>query len=285
MALPPPSTTSPSVSESGLYDSARRPPPFVEEFLALLRYRDLVAQLILRNVKARYKRSILGVAWTMINPLLTMLVLTLVFSAVFRFPTRQYALYVLSGLLAWNFFAQTTVAAMGDLIWSGGLIGRIYLPKSAFAVSAIGTGLVNLLLALVPFAIIAVAVGGPIRPAFLLLPIPILCLAGFALGIGLALSTAAVYFQDVMPMYEILLTAWLYLTPVIYPIDLVPPAVQAVLRWNPMTYLVGLFRSVVYDGQAPRPDALLAAVVISLVTLLAGWWVFSRRAREFAYHV
>ncbi len=270
---------------TSLYDSARRPPPFVEELFALLRYRDLVAQLILRNVKARYKRSILGVAWTMVNPLLTMLVLTLVFSAVFRFPTRQYALYVLSGLLAWNFFAQTTVAAMGDLIWSGGLIGRIFLPKSAFAVSAIGTGLVNLLLALVPFAVIAIVVGGPITPALLLLPIPILCLAAFALGIGLAVSTAAVYFQDVMPTYEILLTAWLYLTPVIYPIDMVPQGVQSVLRWNPMTYLVALFRAVVYDGQVPDLQALAATAGIALVTLLAGWWIFSRRAREFAYHV
>lgn len=268
-----------------MYNSAKRPRPFVEEFLALVRYRDLVTQLILRNVKARYKRSILGVAWTMINPLLTMLVLTLVFSAVFRQPTRQYALYVLSGLLAWNFFAQTTVAAMGDLIWSGGLIGRIFLPKSAFAVSAIGTGLVNLLLAMVPYGIIALAVGGPVRPAILLLPIPVLCLAGFALGIGLALSSAAVYFQDVMPTYEILLTAWLYLTPIIYPIDMVPAGVQTLLRFNPMYYLVSVFRAIVYDGQAPRLDHLAAAIALSLGTLLLGWWIFTRRAREFAYHV
>jgi len=276
---------SPPMNATGVYDSARRPPAFIEEFQALLRYRDLIAQLVLRNVKARYKRSILGIAWTMVNPLLTMLVLTLVFSAIFRFPTRQYALYVLSGLLAWNFFAQTTVAAMGDLIWSGGLVGRIFLPKSAFAVSAVGTGVVNLLLALVPYAIIALVVGGPITPALMLLPVAMLCLAGFALGVGLALSTAAIYFQDVMPTYEIILMAWLYLTPIIYPIDLVPQSVQAVLRWNPMTYLVGLFRTVVYDGRMPSVTALAGALGISSAVLLAGWWIFSRRAREFAYHV
>jgi ABC-type polysaccharide/polyol phosphate export permease len=274
-----------SETGTGLYDSAHRPPPFIEELVALYRYRDLVVQLILRNVKARYKRSILGVAWTMINPLLTMLVLTLVFSALFRIPSRQYALYVLSGLLAWNFFAQTTIAAMGDLIWSGGLLGRIFLPKSAFAVSAVGTGLVNLALALVPYWIIAAALGAPIRPAILLLPLPVLCLALFALGLGLALSTAAVYFQDVMPTYEIVLTAWMYVTPVIYPIDLVPRAVQSLLRANPMFYLVSVFRSVLYDGQAPRPDHLALAFVLSLASLLVGWWVFTRRARDFAYHV
>jgi ABC-type polysaccharide/polyol phosphate export permease len=274
-----------SEAGTGLYDSAHRPPPFVEELVALFRYRDLVVQLILRNVKARYKRSILGVAWTMINPLLTMLVLTLVFSALFRIPSRQYALYVLSGLLAWNFFAQTTVAAMGDLIWSGGLLGRIFLPKSAFAVSAVGTGLVNLALALVPYWIIAAALGAPIRPAILLLPLPVLCLALFALGLGLALSTAAVYFQDVMPTYEIVLTAWMYVTPVIYPIDLVPQAVQSLLRVNPMFYLVSVFRSVLYDGQAPRPDHMALAFALSLTSVLVGWWVFTRRARDFAYHV
>ncbi len=280
-----PRSALPSGIEAGLYDSAHRPPPFVEELVALFRYRDLVVQLVLRNVKARYKRSILGVAWTMINPLLTMLVLTLVFSALFRIPSRQYALYVLSGLLAWNFFAQTTVAAMGDLIWSGGLLGRIFLPKSAFAVSAVGTGLVNLALALVPYWIIAAALGAPIRPAILLLPLPVLCLALFALGVGLALSTAAVYFQDVMPTYEIVLMAWMYVTPVIYPIDLVPQAVQSFLRVNPMFYLVSAFRSVLYDGQAPRPDHLALAFALSLASLLLGWWVFTRRARDFAYHV
>jgi len=121
--------------QANVYDTSARPSAFIEEMQSLYRYRELIVQLISRSVKTRYKRSFLGVAWTMINPLLTMSVLTLVFSGLFGFPARSYALYVLSGLLLWNFFAQTTTAAMGDLIWSGGLIGRVYLPKSIFAVS------------------------------------------------------------------------------------------------------------------------------------------------------
>lgn len=268
-----------------VYDSARRPPAFVEEFLALVRYRDLVAQWIARSVKTRYKRSLLGVAWTMVNPLLTMAVLTLVFSQLFRTPVRNYALYVLSGLLVWNFVAQSTTAAMGDLVWSGGLLGRVFVPKAVFAVSAVGTGLVNLGLALVPYALISLLLGGRITPAWLLLPLPVLAAGVFALGLGLMLSTAAVYFPDVMPTYEVLLMAWLYLTPVIYPLELLPRGVQTLLQLNPMLHLIGAFRSIVYQGDAPEVGTLAIAWLIALGTLAVGWWTFTRRARDFAYRL
>jgi ABC-2 type transport system permease protein len=221
----------------------------------------------------------------MVNPLLTMLVLTLVFSRLFRTPTRNYALYVLSGLLLWNFFAQTTTAAMGDLVWSGGLLGRIFVPKSVFAVSAVGTGLVNLALALIPYTLIALLLGAPLRPAILLLPLPILITSLFALGVALALSAAAIYFPDVMPMYEVLLTAWLYLTPVIYPIDLLPEGVRSALRLNPIFHMLQAFRSSLYEGRPPEAGTLTVGFLVALATLAAGWWIFTRKAREYAYHV
>ncbi|MEW6567722.1 MAG: ABC transporter permease [Chloroflexota bacterium] len=269
--------------ESEVYDSARRPSPLVEEFLALVRYRDLVAQWIARSVKTRYKRSLLGVAWTMVNPLLTMAVLTVVFSHLFRTPVRSYPLYVLSGLLLWNFIAQSTTAAMGDLIWSGGLLGRAFVPKAVFAVSAIGTGLVNLVLALVPYGLISLLLGGGLTSAWLLLPLPILAASVFALGLGLVLSTAAVYFPDVMPTYEVLLMAWLYLTPVIYPMEVLPQGVRTLLRFNPMVHLISAFRSVLYEGQPPEAGTLLIAWLMGLGMLAVGWWTFTRKAREFAY--
>ncbi|MGD8865295.1 MAG: ABC transporter permease, partial [Anaerolineales bacterium] len=157
------------------FDSSSRDAPPIEEFRALYKYRELIRQLISRTIKTRYKRSVLGVAWTMINPLLTMAVLTLVFSQLFRFPTKTYALHVLSGLLIWNFFAQTTTAAMGELMWSGGLLGRIYMPKSAFAVAAVGTGLVNLGLALVPYLVISIVLG--VSPTLEIFFLPVIVLA------------------------------------------------------------------------------------------------------------
>jgi len=268
-----------------VYDSNARPSPLVEEFQALLQYRDLITQLISRSVKTRYKRSFMGVAWTMLNPLLTMLVLTLVFSSVFRYPMTNYALYVLSGLLLWNFFSQSTTAAMGDLIWSGGLLSRIFVPKAVFAVAAIGTGLVNLSLAVVPYLVIALFAGGKISWNLLLLPLPILITAIFSLGIGLAISSMAIYFPDIVPMYEVLLTAWMYLTPAIYPIEVLPQNIQALLRFNPMYYHMQVFRVILYEGKLPSLDVLLISLVIALFSLLFGWWVFNRKAHEYTYRI
>ena len=267
------------------YDSAARRSPFVEEFAALLHYRDLVVQLIGRTIKTRYKRSVLGVAWTMVNPLLTMVVLTLVFSTLFRFDTRGYALYVLSGLLVWNFFAQTTTAAMGDLVWSGDLIGRIFLPKSAFAVSAIGTGLVNWLLALAPYTIIALVLGEPPSWTWILLPIPMLALGMLALGVGLGLSAAAVYFPDVVPTYEVLLMAWMYLTPVIYPVSALPPYARFVLQFNPVLYPMESFRALLLEGRVPGIVDVALSLLVGLAALIIGWWVFTSRSREYAFRV
>jgi len=272
-------------ADHALYDSSQRRTPFVEELLTVYQYRDLVLQLIARTVKTRYKRSVLGVAWTMINPLLTMLVLTLVFSTIFKFDTGNYALFVLSGLLIWNFFAQSTTAAMGDLIWSGGLVGRIYLPKSAFSVAAIGTALVNLGFALLPYALIALALG--VRPAWtwLLLPLPALMIALLALGVGLGLSAAAVYFPDVMPTYEVLLMAWMYLTPVIYPLRVLPAGVQQLLKFNPIYYPLTVFRALLVDGVLPSAADVAIGLLAGLAALVMGWWVFTRRSREMAYRV
>jgi len=251
----------------------------------LLHYRELIVQLISRSVKTRYKRSFLGVAWTMVNPLLTMGVLTLVFSGLFRFPAENYALYVLSGLLLWNFFAQSTTAAMGDLMWSGGLITRVYFPKSVFPVAAVGTGLFNLLLALVPYFIIALILGAEISIAILYLPIPMLILTIFTLGVAMALSSVVVFFADVLPMYEIVLTAWLYLTPIIYPIDLVPEPIQAILRFNPLLPIIQAFRAPLYEGRPPDLSTLAYAFAAALVVLVLGWWMFTRKSREFATYV
>jgi ABC-2 type transport system permease protein len=268
-----------------VYDTAARPPSFVEEFQALRRYRDLIGQLIARAIKTRYKRSWLGIAWTMMVPLMTMGVLTLVFSQLFEFNGRQYALYVLSGLILWNFFSQSTTAAMGELVWSGGLIGRVFVPKAVFAVAAVGAGLINLVLALLAYVLIALLLAQPIPWTILLIPLPMIMTALFALGVGLVVSTGAVYFQDVMPTYEVLLTAWMYLTPIIYPVSLLPEPVQTILKFNPMYYLVISFRSLLLDGVIPEPMTLMIGSLVSIVVFGLGWLIFTRRAREYAYYV
>ena len=269
----------------GVHDSAKRPPLPLEELIELVRYRDLIGQLVRRDIVTRYKRSALGITWTMLNPLGMMLVLTVAFSQVFR-ATHAYSAYLLIGLVAWNFFAQTTVTAMRNMVWGGSLIQKIYIPKTVFAVSAIGTGMVNLLLSMVPLAIVIVVNGLPLRPTVLLLPLAFLLLACFALGMGLLLSTMAAYFPDVAEMYEIALTAWMYLTPIIYPEEAIPEHIGIWLfNLNPMYYFVRLFRQALYYDVWPAPERLAVAVAVALIALVIGWVDFTRKADEFAYRI
>lgn len=269
-----------------VYDSTQTPPPFWEELVELWRYRDLVVQMVLRDIKVRYKRSWLGVAWTLLHPLMMMVVLTLVFSHLFRFELAYYPVYLLSGTILWNFFAQSSTQAMLQLIWGGSLLTHIYLPRTVFAVVAVGTGLVNLLLTLIPLALIQWAIGAPLHPqAWAWLPIPIVLTAMFTLGVGLFVSTFAVYFPDFADMYQVGTLAWYFLTPVLYPKSIIPEAYRWWLNLNPVYHLVEAFRMPIYYGYSAGPHTLAAATVAAVGTLVLGWLVFTARAHEIAYRL
>lgn len=270
---------------SSIYDTANRPAPLWEELAAAWKYRDLVSQLVSRDLKLRYKRSVLGVVWTMLNPLAMMLVLTLVFSHLFRFTIPYYSVYVLSGMVLWNLFAQSTTSAMSALVWGGPLLSRIYAPRTLFALTAVGTGLANLLISLGPLAAIMAATGVPFRPALVWILAPIILTAVFALGVALLLSTVAISFPDLVEMYQIALSAWYFLTPVLYPIAILPENSRGWLQFNPMYYLVELFRVPIYSGNAFDTRTLLVAVLISVAVLIVGWTVFTARADKIAYRI
>jgi ABC-type polysaccharide/polyol phosphate export permease len=267
------------------YDSAARRIPVIEELLELLRYRDLLQLLVANSIKTRYKRSALGVVWTLLHPLLTMAVLSVAFSAVFHTQVVNYPVYILAGLICWNFFAQSTSVATGSLVWGGSLLKRIYIPRAIFSVAAIGNGLVNLALALGPLVVIMLVLRQPLRPALVFLPVSIGLVAMFALGVALFLSTLAVFFVDVVDLYTVLLSVWFYLTPVIYPTEIVPARYLWLLRLNPMYSLLDLFRAPIYRGALPETWVILTAGAWALGALVIGWWTFTRKADEFAYRV
>lgn len=268
-----------------VYDSQQRGSAALNELREVVRYRDLVVQIIRRDILTRYKRSVLGVAWTMLNPLGTMIILTFAFSRIFS-NIPGYAAYVLSGLIGWTFFAQTTNAAISHLVWGGGLLKRIYVPRTVFALSAIGTGLVNVLLSLIPLLAVTIIIGIPIRASILVLPVSILILAMFSLGVGLIVSAVAVYFTDVAEMYQIVLTAWMYLTPVIYPETILPDRYRIWIAWlNPMYHLIRIFRDPVYGGTIPDIQTLLYSGIVSILILTIGWIFFTRKADEFPYRI
>jgi len=266
-----------------IYDSARHANSFITEFTALIRYRELVRQMISRSIKTRYKRSALGVIWTMLNPLLTMTVLTIVFSTLFRFQIEHYPVYILSGLLAWNFFASTTNLAMGEMLWSGDLLKRIYLPKAIFVVSTTGSGLVNMALSMIPLLAIMLITRTPITTSILILPVSILALTIFAMGVGFLLSTIVVYFQDIMPIYEVILMIGMYATPIIYPPEIVPEQYKIITELNPIYYFVRCFQEPIFKGQIPSMEIWITTFFIAIFTLIVGWYIFTRKVNEYAY--
>ncbi len=272
-------------SEDLIYDSARRGPVALEELRGIFRYRDLIFQLIRKDIVARYKRSVLGVAWTMIQPLGMMIILSVVFSTLFS-QVKGYPAYILSGLIAWTFFSQATSAMMTQIVWGGALLRQIYVPRTSFAVSSIGTGLTNLGISFVPLVFIVLIIGLPIRWSILFMPVSMLLLGAFALGVGLIISTMSIYFPDVADMYSLVLTGWMYLTPIVYPETLIPETYRYwFFHLNPMYYYVKIFRVPIFEGRFPDWDILLVATLISTITLIIGWLFFSKRSDEFAYHL
>lgn len=268
-----------------VYDSASYRVSAISELKELGKYRYLLGQLIRRDILTRYKRSVLGVAWTMLNPLGTMLILTFVFSNFFKSAVPHYPVYILSGLLVWNFFSQGTNAAISGLVWGGSLLKRIYIPSTVFGVSAIGTALVNLVISLVPLVTVMLIDGARFYLSMFFLPVSILLVTAFTLGFGLFLSSLAVFFPDVAEMYQVLLTAWMYLTPIIYPESLISAAWMPIYKINPMYWMVKMFRLPIFEGRLPNLQEFLPALAWSVGMLVVGWIYFTSKTEEYAYRV
>jgi ABC-type polysaccharide/polyol phosphate export permease len=268
---------------SPIYDSSARRIPFIYEFKELIRYRFLLWNLISRDLKVRYKRSFLGFLWAMMNPLLTMIVLMLVFLNIFRFDIENYPIYILSGLLLWNLFARGTAMAIRSLLDNNFIYKQIYVPASVFVAASIGGALVNLLFALFPLLALTLIVGIPPHLSWLFLPVPILLTALFAFGFGLIIAALAVFFTDILDIYEVGMNAFFYLTPIIYPVSILKEPLAGIERFNPMLYFLDIFRAPLIDGRLPSLEQLALSTLMALVFTVVGWFLFTRLSAQFAY--
>ncbi|HKH45147.1 MAG TPA: ABC transporter permease [Thermoanaerobaculia bacterium] len=257
--------------------------------MELLRYRDLVGALVSRDLKVRYRRSAIGFLWTMLQPLLMMLVLRTVFSTLFQAKSAEvptnYEIYALAGILFWNFFSQSIVASMNSLRGNAQLLQKLPVPKAVFPLATVLSGLVNLLFALLPLLVLLIVSGYPLRPALLFLPVAILIAALFTLGAGLLLSPLAVFFSDVVELIGVLLTLMFYLTPVIYPKDIVPEKLRWVVRFNPVRSILEVFRDPIYQGEIPPLSHLSVSIGITLILLAVGAWVFRRSSDRIPFYI
>ena len=255
------------------------------ELRDLMQHAHLARQLVHRDLTIRYKRSVLGFLWTMLHPLLLMLIFLVVFSNVFRFQTPHYETYFLSEYIGWIFFAQTVTHVMAAVAWNGPLMKRIRVPPSIFTISATISGLINLLLSLAMLFVIMLIAGAPLRPTLLFLPVSLVVLAMFTFGIALALAAVSVFFADVREMIQAALPAVMYLTPIIYPISIIPERWRPFFKLNPVAYVLEIVRDPIYYGILPTPLTMTIAVMVSIASVVFGWMIFSRLAPRFHAHV
>jgi ABC-2 type transport system permease protein len=252
----------------------------------LYRYRDLIWALVARDLKVRYRRSVIGLFWSMLQPLLTLIVMTLVFSTLFKFDLNNYPVYALSGILFWNFFNQSIVASMNSLKGYAHILQKLPVPMAVFPVSTVISGIVNLLLALVPLFAILIFTHHPIGPSLLFLPVAILIAALFTLGAGLLLAPLAVFFGDVVELITVVLTLLFYMTPVFYPMSIVEGhRFFFLIRYNPARSILEVFRDPIYFQKIPPISHLTVAVLVALVALGVGAWAFRRSGDKIPFYL
>jgi ABC-2 type transport system permease protein len=261
-----------------VYDSAQRPFPLVREAGNAWRHRRLLGVLVVRDVTVRYKRSALGVWWTLLNPLLTTAVMWVVFSQVFRFATgaTPYLVYLLSGLVVVTFFSTAVLGVAGSLLRGSAILSKIYVPPELFAVAATAVAVFDLAISLIPLFIVQAAYGVGIPWTVLLVPVPVFCLAAFAAGIGLALAPAAVRFGDVLQLTTVGLYLIGLLTPSFYPISAVARQFRHLLELNPLYHHLLVFRSLAYGGTLGPWWAWVVMIGSSVLSVAGGGALFSR---------
>lgn len=264
---------------------AGEPLKTVAELRDIYHHGALLFELVHRDLTVRYKRSVLGFFWTMLHPLLLMLIFLLVFSTLFKGRAPHYETYFLSAYVAWNFFSQTTVNAMLSVGWNGPLMKRVRVPSSIFTLSIVVSGLANLGLSLIVLFTIMFAVRAPMHPSLAFVPVSLLIVGIFTFGVSLALTAMSVLFPDVREMVQAGMPALMYLTPIVYPISIIPERLRWIIQLNPMVYIVEIVRDPVYYGIIPSPATLAIAVSVALASVILGWIVFRHIAPHFYAHL
>lgn len=251
------------------------------------KYSFLLQQLISRDFKVKYKRSVLGVVWSLLYPLLMMTVMSIVFSNIFKFnvPGVNYLVYLMTGLTFFNYFSEASNLAMSSVVANFSLINKIYIPKYIFPLSKILFVGINLIITLIPLYGIIIITGETITFAHLLLPFVLICLMIFTLGVGLILATISVFFRDMFYIYGIVLTLWTYLTPIMYDIKMIDPSYQQIFKLNPMYQFINFARTLILENRIPEPIYFVYCLLAAFVPLLIGTIVFRKNQDKFIYYV
>jgi len=248
--------------------------------------------MVVRDLKGRYKSSVLGFFWSLLNPLLMMLVFTVIFTLIMpNNQVRSYPIFLLCGLLPWNYFTAGVLSSVSSVIGNGNLVKKVYFPREILPISSVLAQLINFLLSLIVIFVLIIVFGIPFSPHLWLLPVVILMQTCFIIGIALLLSAVNVYYRDTALILDVVLMAWFFLTPVFYPIDILPKSYEIfglVLDihrlmniLNPMASIVNTYRDLLYLGTYTVGDFFLRTAITSIAVMLIGYWVFNKVSGNF----
>jgi len=250
------------------------------------RFRYYLKLLVKRDFMARYRKSILGVLWSLLNPILMMLVLTLVFSTIFRFAIDYFPVYLLSGQLIWAFFHESTALAMTSIIASEGVIKKVYVPKYMFPLSKIISSLINVVFSFFAFFVVVAVTGAPFYWTMLLAPVALVYIFVFSLGVAMLISSLAVFFRDITYLYGVMVTLLMYLSAVFWPVEILQGSFLAdIIGLNPMYQFITYFRHLVYWGTVPDLWTNIVCIGFALSSLCIGTYVFMKQQDKYILYL
>jgi ABC-type polysaccharide/polyol phosphate export permease len=270
----PPSPRGPSLWPARLRDDRRE----------IVRFWPVIQNMVVAELRVRYQRSILGFVWTLLNPLLMMLILSLVFSSLNQ-GVKNYSFFLFAGMVPWSFLSICLNECATCVIVQEGLIRKIYLPKLVFPLTRVLIALVTFVLSLAALFLLLWPLGARLNPAMVLLPVVIVLLAMFSLGLGLIVATANTFFRDCGHLVAVVLQAWYFATPILFPIETFPEPIQWRLRLNPAYYFIELFHEVLYAGHWPRIGLVAAAALIATASLGIGYAIFKSHEDKMVFRL
>ncbi|MFR5856834.1 MAG: ABC transporter permease [Bacilli bacterium] len=251
------------------------------------KYGFLLQQLVSRDFKVKYKRSVLGIVWSLLYPVLTMAVMALVFTRMFKFSTPgvNYLVYLMSGLVIFNYFSEASNLAMSSVVANFSLINKVYIPKYIFPISKCVFVGINFLLTLIPLYAIIFITGTGINIYHFLLPYAFLCMFIFTVGFGLILSTVSVFLRDMFYIYGVVLTLWTYMTPIMYDIAIISGPLQTIFKLNPLYWFIYFARDIILYNQVPGINVWIYCGLFAVVFLVLGIIIFKKNQDKFIYYV
>lgn len=251
------------------------------------KYKFLLFQLVSRDFKVKYKRSVLGVVWSLLYPVLTMSVMALVFTNMFKasMPGVNYLVYLMTGLVIFNYYSEASNLSMSSVVANFGLLNKVYIPKYIFPLSKCLFVGINFLLTLIPLYALILITGTGLNIYHLLLPFAFICLFLFTVGMGLILSAIAVFLRDLFYIYGVLIQLWTYLTPIMYDFAIIPEKFQIIFKCNPLFWFVKFARDIILFGKVPDPITWLCCFGFAFVFFVIGLVIFKKNQDKFIYYV